>query len=133
MTHIARNFLAGAPPLSVAGLARELALPGQLAQKVLGALVEHGLLVAVQDGELRFSPARPLDRISAYDVVCALRAGPGSEPAMNDDEARRLVRSEFERMILAEREAGAAVSLQSLAELTAKPIGEAPRSPLLGA
>lgn len=133
MTHIARNFLAGGPPLSVAGLAQELALPGQLAQKVLAALVEHGLLVAVQDGELRFSPARPLDRISAYDVVCALRAGPGSEPAMNDDEARQLVRSQFERMILAEREAGAAVSLQSLAELTAKPIGEAPRSPLLGA
>jgi membrane protein len=123
MTHIARNFLAGARPLSRVELSKQLTVPSQLAQKVLCTLVNNGLLVEVNDLEVRFTPARPLDRISAYDVICALRAGRGQELATHDDESRVLVRSEFERMIVAEREAGAAITLQSLAELTAKQVG----------
>ena len=127
MTHIARNFLAGAQPLSLVQLSKELAVPSQLAQRILCALVQNGLLVEVNDRDVRFSPGRPLDRISAYHVVNALRAGSGHELATTEDPSRLLVRTEFERIMLAEREAGDAVTMQSLAELTAKQIGNGAR------
>jgi membrane protein len=130
MTHIARNFTAGERPLALTELSRQLAVPSQLAQKVLCTLVQAGLLVESTDTDVRFSPGRPLDRISAYDVVCALRAGQGQELATTEDEARMLVRSEFERMILAEREAGSAITMQSLAELSAKQVGNGARGAL---
>ena len=132
MTHIARNFLAGARPLSVVNLSQQLTVPGQLAQRVLSVLVKHGLLVeAMEDGEARYSPGRPLERISAYDVVGALRASGGHELATTEDESRALVRAEFDRMTLAERNAAAGVTMQSLAELTAKQIGDT-AGPVLG-
>lgn len=128
MTHIAQTFLRGERPLSGVDLSRQLAVPSQLAQRILCALVESGLLVEVMDRDVRFSPGRPLERISAYDVVCALRAGRGHELATSEDGSRMLVRAEFERMLLAEREAGAAVNMQSLAELAAKQVGDGSRS-----
>jgi membrane protein len=130
MTHIARNFLAGERPLSGIELSKQLTVPSQLTHKVLCALVSNGLLVEVNDSDLRFSPGRPLDRISAYDIICALRAGNGSELATSDDESRLLVRAEFERMILAERDAGKVITMQSLAELSAKQIGNGGRGAL---
>jgi len=134
MTHIAQNFTRGSQPLSSGELARQLTVPGQLSRSILGALVQSGLLVeANDDNDQRFSPARPIDRISAYEVISALRAGPGQEPATAEDESRGLVRTEFERMVSAEREAGASVTLQSLAELTAKQVGHTTRPALAGA
>lgn len=131
MTHVARNFVSGERPLSVLELSRQLTVPSQLTQRVLRALVQNHLLVEVMDGEARYSPGRPLDRISAYHVVTALRAGSGSELATTDDESRLVVRAEFERMMLAEREVGSVVTMQSLAELTAKQVGDAGQ-PALG-
>jgi membrane protein len=130
MTHIAQNFLRGERPLSSVDLSRQLAVPSQLAQRILCALVESGLLVEVLDHDVRFSPGRPLERITAYDVICALRAGRGHELATTEDGSRMLVRAEFERMLLAEREAGASVSMQSLAELAARQISDPARPAL---
>jgi DNA-binding IscR family transcriptional regulator len=107
MTHVARNFLAGARPLSVLELSHQLAVPGQLTQRVLSVLVQNGFLVQVMDGgEARYSPGRPLERITAHDVVSALRTAGGQELVTSEDESRALVRAEFDRMALAEREEG---------------------------
>ena len=132
MTHIARNFAAGARPPSLLEISRDLAVPGRLAQKILTTLAQNGLVLEVTDGEARFTPGRPLDRISAYDVINTLRTSQGHELAANDDESHGLVRAEFERMMQAEHEAGTAITLQSLAELTAKQIGNGPRAVLSG-
>ena len=135
MTQIAQNFSRGERPLSAEDLSRQLAVPARLAQKVLSVLAQNGLVVEIADpanGDARFCPGRPLDRITAYDVISALRAGQGQELATAEDQARSLVRSEFERMIVAEREAGSSISMQSLAELTSKQIGDKPRAALSG-
>lgn len=128
MTRIAQNFARGERPLSAVELSRQLAIPSQLAQKVLCALAQNGLLIELVDTEQRFSPARPLERMTAYDVITALRAGRGQELATADDDARLQVRAEFERMIAAEREAGSHVSMQSMAELTAKKLPGMPEA-----
>jgi membrane protein len=130
MTLIGQTFSRGERPLSAVELSRRLTVPSQLAHKVLCALAQSGLVVEITDTEPRFSPGRPLDRLTAWDVVCALRAGQGQELATAEDEARLVVRTEFERMVAAEREAGASISMQSLAELTAKQIGNTPRAAL---
>lgn len=130
MTHVARNFLTGARPLSVLELSHQLAVPGQLTQRVLSVLVQNGFLVQVMDGEARYSPGRPLERITAHDVVSALRTAGGHELVTSEDESRALVRAEFDRMALAESQATAGVTMQSLAELTAKQIGDAARPAL---
>ena len=130
MTQIAQNFAAGRRPLSLFELSRDLAVPGRLAQKILTTLAQNGLVVEVSDGETRFSPGRPLDRITAHDVIHALRTSHGHELAARDDETHGLVRAEFERMMQAEHAAGNAVTMQSLAELTAKQIGDTSRAAL---
>ena len=130
MTHIAQNFARGGRPFSTLQLSKQLAIPGQLAQKVLGALTVGGLLVEVVDVEARYSPALPLDRITAYDIIAALRPGSGQEPTTSEDEVRQIVRAEFDRMIVAERDAGASVTLQTLTELAAKQIGDRARGAL---
>jgi len=130
MTRIAQNFARGEPPMSAVELSRALAVPNQLAQKVLGVLAQNGLVIEVADTEQRFTPGRPLERITAYEVVWTLRAGQGQELATAEDEARSQVRAEFERMIAAERDAGSTVSMQSLAELTAKQVNDKSRAAL---
>ena len=130
MTHISRNFLAGGRPLSLVELSRELTIPSQLAQRVLCSLVHNGLLVEATDTDIRFSPGRPLDRINAYHIISALRDGGGHELATSEDESRLMVRTEFERMIQAERDTGSGITMQSLAELSAKQVGSGARGAL---
>ncbi len=130
MTHVAQNFARGGRPFSTLQLSAQLAIPGQLAQKVLGALTVGGLLVEVVDVEARYSPGLPLDRITAYDIIAALRPGGGQDLSTTEDEARQIVRTEFDRMIVAERDAGASVTLQTLTELAAKQIGDGTRAAL---
>lgn len=132
MTHVAQNFARGGRPLSTIQLSKQLAIPGQLAHKVLGTLATAGLLVEVVDTDNRFSPGRPLDRITAYDIIAAMRTGSGQELSTMEDDVRGLVRAEFDRMIVAERDAGASVTLQTLTELAAKQIGSAMDSPPSG-
>jgi membrane protein len=114
MTRIAENFLQGEKPLSSVALSRELSIPGQLVSKIISALVQSGLLIEATTDGGGYAPARPLDQITTYDVLSALRAGQGLELATKDDAARIAVRSEFEKVIEAEREAGS-VTLETLA------------------
>jgi membrane protein len=130
MTHLAQNFAQGGRPLSTIQLSKQLAIPGQLTQKVLCTLTTAGLLVEVADTDNRFSPGRPLERITAYDIIAAMRAGSGFELSTTEDDVRGLVRAEFERMIVAERDAGASVTLQTLTELAAKQVGNGAKGAL---
>ena len=61
-----------------------------------------------------YLPARPLDRITAQDILQAVRAGQGMELATREDPGRAMVRDEFERIAAAERAAGGGVTLQDL-------------------
>jgi membrane protein len=115
MTMIAQRFLRGEKPASVVEISCSLGAPSQLVTKLLCAFVQAGLLVEVNDAHLAYAPGRPVNSISAYDVLCALRAGQGQELATKEDPWRTAVRTEFERIIDAERQAGAMVTLETLA------------------
>jgi membrane protein len=115
MTLIAERFLRGEKPLTLVGISCELNVPSQLVNKLVVSFVKTGLLVEVADGHIAYSPARPIDSITAHDVLRSLRVGQGIELATKEDPLRTEVRAEFERILAAERQAGQSVTLHALA------------------
>lgn len=119
MTLIAQHFLRGEKPPGVNTIAPTLGVPSRLVSRIIQPLLEAKLIVEVMDREVLYSPARPLNQITAHDVLHALRVGQGMELETRDDALRRRVRAEFELITKAERGAGEAVTLETLAKTEA--------------
>lgn len=119
MTLIAQHFLRGEKPPGVNLIASTLSVPSRLVSRIVLPLLEAKLIVEVMDREVLYFPARPLNQITAHDVLLALRAGQGMELETRDDALRQRVRGEFESISKAEREAASAVTLETLAKAEA--------------
>lgn len=115
-TEIACHYHQAKGPVTAAALAERVGVPTSLTGQLLRTLTRAELLVETADTDTGYLPARPLDRITAQDVLQAVRAGHGMELATREDPGRVLVRDEFERIADAEREAATGVTLQSLAK-----------------
>jgi len=114
MTHLAQHFQRGEKAPGLNRLAASLGIPTRLAGQILQALIQSKLVVEVLDRTTGYAPARPLDQITAHDVLMALRAGQGTDLATADDAARARLRGEFERFYQAEKETAGHVTLQKL-------------------
>ncbi|MHB1307106.1 MAG: YhjD/YihY/BrkB family envelope integrity protein [Limisphaerales bacterium] len=117
---VAAQFLRGDPPATLAELATRTGVPTRLVSVLLQSMVEGKLLVEVRERETAYAPARPLDQISAHDVLTVLRTGRGIELATRQDPARALVRNAFDRIGDAERGIAGSVTLQALADQLAE-------------
>lgn len=115
MTFIAQQFQGGAKPPGVNEMASALGVPTRLVSQVLQPLLHTKLLVEVLDRETRYTPARPLDQITAYDILHALRSGQGMELDTKDDAHRVRLRRHFSSINSAEREAASEMTLAILA------------------
>ena len=78
-------------------------------------MLQARLVVEVLDRETGYAPARPVDRITAHDILTALRSGQGIELETQEDALRASVRGSFETIYAAERAAAAVVTLETLA------------------
>jgi len=79
MTIIGQRFYANSAPVSVNTLVDSLHLPQQSIEQQLDLLVEHGLLVNIDQDELTYTPARPLEELTLKSVVDTVREpGPSS-------------------------------------------------------
>lgn len=114
MALIAQRFQQGAPPPSDRELAEALGVSTRLIAQLLAPLGQAGLLLEVAGQEPAYAPARPLDQITAQEILDALRAGNGHDLVTNDDPLKPVVQSELQAIQEAERAAAAAVSLQRL-------------------
>lgn len=115
MTQIAQRFQTGEPPPTVEGMASRLGVPTRLVSQILKALFDAKLIVEVTDVSTRYTPARPLQHITAHDVVDALRSGQGQHLDACKQTAGAAVQEELERVQQAEREVAARVTLEDLA------------------
>lgn len=115
MTLIAQRFQEGEKPPGVNELAANLGVPTRLVSQVLQLLLHSKLLVEVIDQETRYTPARPLDQITAYDILHALRSGQGMELDTRDDAHRARLRGHFSSINTAERETASALTLELMA------------------
>lgn len=98
MIHCARAFRDRNVPPSIARLAGALSLPTGIVTQVAQALSDAHILVCVMQPEPGFLPARPLEDISAHDILVALRFGKGQDPmdlekGLGDDSLREGLRS----------------------------------------
>ncbi len=114
MTVIGQRFVKGEPPLSVADTAEELGVPTRLVQQIMHTLAKARLVVETAGGETAYVPARPIETITCYDILEALRAAHGQELATRDEPTRLEVYGEFQRIQEAERRAAASVSMLAL-------------------
>jgi membrane protein len=114
MTLLGQYFVRGEPPPNVAEMAEDLGVPTRLLRQVLQPLSAARLVVEVTGPESGFLPARPLESITCHDILLALRASQGQELATRDEPTRLEVYDQFHRILEAERQAAASVSLLAL-------------------
>jgi membrane protein len=131
MTCIGQRFQHGEPPVTLPEISAELGIPTRLAQQVLQPLLAARLVVEISGNEPGYAPARPLEAITAHDILHALRAGGGQELPMREGAVRAEVLGEFARIEEAEREAASSVTMLALVNRTqAKLELAAPEAPL---
>ena len=114
MTYIGERFQTGNKPPSALEMAEALRVPLRLAGQVLIVLVQANLVAEMTGSETGYLPARPLDKITAGDVLEAMRTGQGQDLATCPDTARSVVRERLTQIEQAERDAARGVTLQCL-------------------
>lgn len=114
MTCIGQRFDRGQKPVTIREISSELGIPSKLVQQVLQTLLAARLVVEIAGVEAGYSPARPLDTINCHDVLIAMRATHGQEPATRDEPVRVEVLGEFARIQAAERDAAISVTMLAL-------------------
>ena len=113
-TCLGQRFERGEPPPTVAEMAEALQIPTRLAQQVLRTLCGARLVTETAGAEPGYLPARPLGTITCHDLLTALRSSQGQELETREEAARAEVYGEFQRILEAERQAAAAVTLLAL-------------------
>jgi membrane protein len=122
VTRIGQRFQQREKPPTLTELTGSLGVPTRLAGQILNALVGARLVVETADAEIAYLPARPLNQISAHEVIQALRAGQGMALTTEADSAREFVRSQFERIGEAEKAVAGSITIQEMVErLQAEP------------
>jgi membrane protein len=126
MTRLGLRFHTGARPATVIELSHELGIPSRLTQSILRVLAHNGLVTEVAGSEAAFMPARPLDTISAHDILYALRTGTGQ--GLPTDSAPELaeIYGEFAAIEQAERQTASTISLLALSSRMVPPAAALP-------
>ncbi|MGN6554855.1 MAG: YhjD/YihY/BrkB family envelope integrity protein, partial [Verrucomicrobiota bacterium] len=114
MTSIGQRFQKGMPPATVPNMSKELGVPSRLVQQVLQTLVAAHLVIEVSGAEPAYTPARPLEEITAHHVLQSMRASQGQELITRDEPVRAEVYGEFARIQEAERQAASSISMLTL-------------------
>lgn len=119
MTAIGRRFQKGEKPAAVPEISGELEVPTRLAQQVLQRLLA-GQIITEISGDDAYVPARPLESISAHDILQAMRKD--GEPELNspDKPETAEVLDEFGKIEQAERTAACSVTLLGLVQQSQK-------------
>jgi len=115
MACLGQRFYRAQRPATVLQISSELGVPSRLTQSVLRTLSATQLVSEVSGAEAAFVPARPLEAITAYDILNAMRTGTGQELAMSEAPELAEIYGEFARIERAERNAAGGVSLLTLA------------------
>jgi membrane protein len=118
MTCLGQRFQAGLRPATIFQLSGELDIPAPIAQSVLRTLAARQLVTEVAGNEPAYAPARPLENITAHDILLVMRTGTGQELPVRDEPALAGIYGEFGRIEQAERAAAAAITLHALANRT---------------
>ena len=116
MTLVGQKFHRGELPPTLGEVSESLSVSSRLVSQIIQPLLQRKLLAEVATPETAYCPTRPLDRISYEDILQALRAGLGHEPATREEPTRELVRGAFDEIHQSEQRVARAVTLQAMVE-----------------
>jgi membrane protein len=128
MTCIGQRFQRGLPPLTSQEMAEELCIPSRLVQQVLQTLIAAHLVIEIAGAEPAYTPARPLEQITAHHILQAMRAR-GQELLTRDEPVREEVYGEFARIQDAEKKAASTVTMLALVHRADARLELAPPTP----
>jgi membrane protein len=114
MTAVGQRFAIGERPARISEMAESLGVPTRLIRQVMQTLSNARIVVEVNGQETSYLPARPLETITCYDILHAMRASQGHELATREEPSRLEVYGEFHRIQEAERAAASSVNLLAL-------------------
>ena len=114
MTVVGQHFMNGQTPPTVTLLSNQLSIPCRLIRQIMRVLACAHLVVETTGADPGFVPARPIETITCFDILEALRANQGEELATRDEPTRAEVYGEFQRMQEAEARVASSVDLLSL-------------------
>ncbi|MEW6161518.1 MAG: Rrf2 family transcriptional regulator, partial [Verrucomicrobiota bacterium] len=118
MTLIGQRFSSGERAPTAVEMAQIMEVPMQLICQIARVLLDAKLVVEVVGAETGYTPARPLEQISAHDILQALRMGHGQDAPPGPDDGGNRLRLEFETIHQAEKEVAASMTLKHLVERT---------------
>jgi len=121
MTFIGQKFHRGEPPPDVLRMAEELGIPTKLIQQVMQTMVSARLAMQVAGAEAAYVPARPIENITAHDILQAMRASHGQVLATREEPMRKEVYGEFARIEEAEKQAAASITMLTLVSRATQP------------
>ena len=117
ITSISRRFRNAEPPPTISDMAGELAIPSRLIQQVLRPLLIGRLVTEVHPvNGVAYAPARPLEDITAHDVLTAMRSMNGRDALPHNEPAQSGLLGEYARIQEAERAAASSVSIKALVQ-----------------
>jgi len=111
MDSIGLRFQCVEMPATVSELSDELKIPSKLVQLVLQTLVAARLVVEIRGDDIGYAPARPLNAITAHDILSAMRSAGQDLP---QSHPRAEVLGEFAKIEEAERAAASRITLLTL-------------------
>jgi membrane protein len=114
MTSVGRRFQKGEPPSTLQELANRLEIPTKLAQQILQRLLAAQIITEIS-ATGSYAPSRPLDFISAHDILLAMRRGNEELPPPGTPCAVEIL-GEFERIENAESAAASQITLLALVQ-----------------
>lgn len=114
MTEIGRRFDRHESPAPAGALSEQLGIPVRLVNRLLDGFVGSGLLVLVDSAERSFSPARPLEGITAHDVLQSVRVGQGKDLIESGELTSSRVDVAFSAILTATAERATAVRISDL-------------------
>jgi len=115
MTMVGQRYVSGEPPCTVPEMAEQLGVPSRLVLQIMQTLTAARLVVETAGTETGYMPARPMENITAHDLLLALRATQGQDLRTRDEPSRAEVYGEYQRIQEAERQAASSVTLLALA------------------
>jgi len=113
-----KRFVAGEKALTSTEMGEVLDVPTRLVHQIAHNLVLGGLLVEVSAAgalEVAYDPARPLEKITCYDILNVMRAGQGNELATREEPMRDAIRAQFDRIHNTEKEISGSITVLDLA------------------
>jgi membrane protein len=116
IAYIAERFQNAKAPATATQMAEELSVPLRLVSQIITVLDQASLVVQIAGEECGYAPARPINTMTAEDVLNAMRSGQGHELETAADPARQIIRTEFDAILRAERRVASSVTVQNLVE-----------------